>query len=279
MKSFEPSGIVSSRPGPLFSKQNIPIFTGIFAIALTYLAAVPEIGVLTAAYAGIIGVAFLCVCLLANARGEKRPEIVDEANDAANVRFDGVEDRLIALDEANEFFGSSLNAADMFRLVSHRVSEIFPFAASALVVPGSNDNTLTFLHVDGTNSALISGFECQIGEGLSGQAFKSGEIRIDRKLWADRASLGRHRLTGFAATAALPLAHGDEPFGVFQLFTTEPIDNDENTHKLLEAISDHVTPIFRRSLAFERSLSNALTDPLTGLPNERAFYMVLENQL
>jgi len=32
-------------------------------------------------------------------------------------------------------------------------------------------------------------------------------------------------------------------------------------------------------LAFERSLSNALTDPLTNLPNERAFQMVLENQL
>jgi diguanylate cyclase len=32
-------------------------------------------------------------------------------------------------------------------------------------------------------------------------------------------------------------------------------------------------------MAFERSLSNALTDPLTKLPNERAFHMVLENQL
>ena len=279
MKSFEPSGVGPSRPGLLFNKQNIPLFTGVFAIALTHMIAVPEISVWSAGRAAVIAASFLGVCLLAHRRGERRHEILEEVTEPAAVRFHGVEDRLVALDEANEFFGSSLNAADMFRLVSHRVSEIFPFAASALVVPGASEDTLTFLHVDGTNSALISGFEYRAGEGLSGQAFESGEIRIDQKLRADRTSLGGHRLTGFAATVALPLVHRDEPFGVFQLFTTEPIDNGEDTIKLLEAISDHVTPIFRRSLAFERSLSNALTDPLTGLPNERAFYMVLENQL
>ena len=32
-------------------------------------------------------------------------------------------------------------------------------------------------------------------------------------------------------------------------------------------------------MSFERSASNALTDKVTNLPNERAFYMVLENQL
>ena len=33
------------------------------------------------------------------------------------------------------------------------------------------------------------------------------------------------------------------------------------------------------SMSFERSLTNALTDTLTNLPNERAFYLVLENQI
>ncbi|MCV5943055.1 GGDEF domain-containing protein, partial [Escherichia coli] len=37
--------------------------------------------------------------------------------------------------------------------------------------------------------------------------------------------------------------------------------------------------LFLGSLAYEKSLSSALTDPLTKLPNERAFFLVLENQL
>ena len=279
MNISERSETVSSSPFWLPAQQNVPLLAGLTAIALTYISVVPEVDVWTAAVAFLIAGSFLLVCTLTRSPIGSMALADHKSKKTIPLNIDDVEDRLIALDEANEFFGSSLNAADMFRLVSHRVSEIFPFAAAALVVPGSNEGTLTFLHVDGTNSALISGFECRVDEGLSGTAFCSGEIQIDRRLQADRLTLGSDRLRGFASTAAIPLFHKNEPFGVFQLFMIEPIDACEDTAKLLEAISDHVTPIFRRSLAFERSLSNALTDPLTGLPNERAFYMVLENQL
>ncbi len=40
-----------------------------------------------------------------------------------------------------------------------------------------------------------------------------------------------------------------------------------------------ITPLVLSSLSFERSLSNALTDPVTHLPNERAFHLILENQI
>ncbi len=33
------------------------------------------------------------------------------------------------------------------------------------------------------------------------------------------------------------------------------------------------------SIAYERTQANALTDATTDLPNERAFYLVLENQV
>ena len=48
---------------------------------------------------------------------------------------------------------------------------------------------------------------------------------------------------------------------------------------MLEAIGERVAPLFLSSISVERSISNALTDALTNLPNERAFFMVLENQL
>src|SRR5207253_4107332 len=40
-----------------------------------------------------------------------------------------------------------------------------------------------------------------------------------------------------------------------------------------------VAPLVLSSMALERSRANALTDPTTDLPNERAFYLVLENQI
>jgi len=66
---------------------------------------------------------------------------------------------------------------------------------------------------------------------------------------------------------------------VFQILFAGSEALTEDTRDKLFAINTRISPLFLGSMAFERSLSNALTDPLTRLPNERAFHMVLENQL
>ncbi|NOT49210.1 MAG: GGDEF domain-containing protein, partial [Acidobacteria bacterium] len=141
------------------------------------------------------------------------------------------------------------------------------------------DETLRFVHCDGVNAEALRDIEIGISESLAGRSFVTGRIVTENDLLSDSKTIGAERLVGFRSSTAIPLTHGDKPFGVFQLFLSEPISRDEDTIKLIEAIGEHVTPIFRSSLAFERTLSSALTDTLTGLPNERAFYMVLENQL
>ena len=59
----------------------------------------------------------------------------------------------------------------------------------------------------------------------------------------------------------------------------QPLNVDPDLHTILHAIGERVAPLFLSSISFERSISNALTDAVTNLPNERAFFMVLENQL
>jgi diguanylate cyclase (GGDEF)-like protein len=280
MNSFGNAGAEEPKSGTVYTNNRfVPIAAGLAAIAMTYVAAASNPGGWSIAAAAGIAALFVAACVLPRSA---RPPVVEEYEPAPDVKqsvFDEIEDRLIALDEANEVFGTSLNAADMFRLVSSRIGEVFPLAAAALAVPGESGGTLKFVHFDGTNSDSIRGLEILVADGLAGQAFARGRIEIDNGLSLDRACLGAERLTGFNSATAIPLMQDGAAFGVFQLFTEDRVGNDEDTIKLLEAISEHVTPIFRSSLAFERSLSTALTDPLTGLPNERAFYMVLENQL
>jgi diguanylate cyclase (GGDEF)-like protein len=48
---------------------------------------------------------------------------------------------------------------------------------------------------------------------------------------------------------------------------------------LLQAVGVRVAPLFSNSFAYEANIANALTDALTNLPNERGFFMILENQL
>lgn len=279
MNSLENAGDSAPEAASLSSGRFVPIAAGLAAIAFTYAASVAEIGVWKIVVVAGIAVLFVAACGMVNRTNTTIGAVdAEEGRDRPHA-LDDVEDRLIALDEANEVFGTSLNAADMFRLVSSRVGEIFPFAAAALIVPDEKAETLKFIHADGLKCGPIRDVVIGIGDGLAGSAFASGSIEIEQRLSKDLACLGASRVAGFASAAAIPLLHDDQPFGVFELFTSEPIEGREETLKLLEAIGEHVTPIFKNSLAFERSLSNALTDTLTGLPNERAFYMVLENQL
>ncbi len=282
MNSFENAGRGERDPGSFQAAKIAPIIAGLFAISLTFLAASLGAGRwMMFAVTVFAATVFLCVSVFVRPRNAEAEAVIEELPTITEPEPAGydLEDRLIALDEANEVFGSSLNAADMFRLVSSRVSEIFPFAVSALIVPDESGEKLKFVHFDGDQAELLRDAEIGTSEGLAGRAFTIRKIVTENGLSADAQAIGAERVSGFTASAAIPLMHGDKPFGVFQLFFTAPIDRSEDTVKLLEAIGEHVTPIFRSSLAFERTLSSALTDSLTGLPNERAFYMVLENQL
>lgn len=281
MNSFGNAEADDSKPDSILITRLAPIVSGLAAIVLTYFVAEARLGALGIAATAGVAALFVTACLLLprnSAKEASRGEDSAEAVDDQDV-FEAIEDRLIALDEANEVFGTSLNAADMFRLVSSRIGEIFPLAAAALIVPDESREKLKFIHFDGENSDAIRGLEVPISDGLAGRSLASRQILIDNHLTNDKTCIGVERLTPFASAAAIPLIHDDEPFGVFQLFAADQIGNDQDTIKLLEAVSEHVTPVFKSSLAFERSLSSALTDALTGLPNERAFHMVLEKQL
>lgn len=258
--------------------RSVPIAAGITAILLTYFTSAEQVNAKNAALLACTILVFTAVSAAATLRRERSADDLIEMP-YVEIHSPDIDDRLAALDEANEFFASSLNAADMFRLVSDRVNEMVPFSAVALVVPDEFGANLVYIHAEGENSDLLRGFALPIDDGLAGKAFESGVIELDSSIGPESACLGEERVEGFVSSAAIPLVHEGKVFAVFQLFTEKELAAQAGTMGLLGSISSHVTPIFRSSLAFERSISNALTDPLTGLPNERAFNMVLGNQL
>lgn len=190
-----------------------------------------------------------------------------------------LDERLSAMGEASEFFGAALKPADLFRLVSSRVSEFFPFTVSALFVLSDSPDDLEVVHVHGPNAAAFEGIRVPLDHGLAGMAWLSGEVEMDADLDLDRQTMSPIVLAGLESGFAIPLLHEGKTFEVLTLYTDRRIAAEPETQQTLEAIGRRIGPLFLSSLSFERSLSNALTDSLTNLPNERAFYMVLENQL
>jgi diguanylate cyclase (GGDEF)-like protein len=70
-----------------------------------------------------------------------------------------------------------------------------------------------------------------------------------------------------------------ESYGVLVLYSDYVEIYDEKSVKLMNAIGTRISPLFVNSITFEKSLNNAMIDSLTKLPNERALFFVLENQI
>jgi diguanylate cyclase (GGDEF)-like protein len=211
------------------------------------------------------------------AADEKAPEQTPEQQTDPFTKQ--TEEKLQLLEEASEFFAASLKPADMFRLIAGRVGEIVPFATCALLLIDERKKHFKISQATGENAQLLKGLNIMIDEGLAGKALSLRRPQIDRSLAEDRKVFSRQTLNGLESAAAVPLVAGGEIFGVLQLFGRSADDFDRNSLLLLEAIGERIVPLLNGSLSFERNLSSALTDSLTNLPNERAFFLVLENQI
>ena len=203
----------------------------------------------------------------------------EDDEDRTRISGNDLDDRIKAMSEASEFFGPSLKPEDLFRLVSSRLSEFFPFAVSALFVSSDSPDDLEIAHAHGTTAEGFPGIRVSLDQGIAGMAWLSGEVELDPHLALEKKSLPQSVLAGLCSACAIPLKHDEKTFGVLCLYTDRSIEEESQTRSTLDAIGRRISPLFLSSLSFERSLSNALTDTLTNLPNERAFYMVLENQL
>ena len=190
-----------------------------------------------------------------------------------------IENRLQALEEASEFFGASLKSADMFRLCASRINELVPFAACALFLANENNTRLRVALSVGKNAEQFKNLEIESQKGLAGKAFVSARIQTDENLVYEKAAIAPNALKNLTSALAVPLARGADIFGVLTLYGDAERRFDEKSVKLAEAIAARVAPLFLSSFAFEQNVANALTDALTNLPNERAFYLVLENQI
>lgn len=186
-----------------------------------------------------------------------------------------VESKLLALEEAGQFFGVSLKPEDMFRLAASRMRELIPFAACALLVADEEKLKVAFA----VGADALSGVENDVSAGAAGKVFRDDKAEIFDESFLRCDRLGIQSERKFRSAIAAPLHRNESAFGVLILYSEAANAFDENSRQLLEAVAARVAPLFLSAKTVENNLASALVDALTQLPNERAFYLILENQI
>ena len=274
MKFFTNSSGRSSGPGR--AQIALGLF-GLVAPILTFFLAVSSISDnLKIFVLVVLALGYAAVCFWSFNMDHRLSDSQAKPTVTTNADVDG---NLMAIGEASEFFGSSLKPADMFRLVSSRVNHVFPFLNSALFVASESDDALEVAQADGPNADDLMEVELSLDRGLASMAWISREIEVDSDLKLEQAALPGPALANTRSAVAIPLLHEGQAFAVLVLYTDYVVPAKSVESTTFTAIGERVAPLFLSSISLERSTSNALTDSVTRLPNERAFYMVLENQL
>jgi diguanylate cyclase (GGDEF)-like protein len=250
--------------------QLLTLALSLIAIGLTYAISVMDLDVTdkAATIGGVVG-SYLCICILLfwNQNRRRRMEDVDPTTPVV-----AVESALSALDEASDYFTGSLRSDDALRLVASKVREVIDFRTIVLFLLNESRTKIVSVHADGEKAESLKGLAYDISEGLAGQVFTTRQVEVDSYMQLDEEQ-------EFGASVAIPLRHGENVFGVLQLFFDDSFETAAEHPTLFESIGSRVAPLMLGSIAFERTQANALTDATTDLPNERAFYLVLETQV
>ncbi|MEQ1606534.1 MAG: sensor domain-containing diguanylate cyclase [Pyrinomonadaceae bacterium] len=259
---------VSGRTFPIY--LVVTVLLSFAAIAATYLLSTAELDAAekTKAISGVIA-GYLSICVLLYFQKSRRKRGRDGNKETVPIDF---ESGLGALDEATNFFTGTLRSADAFRLVSSRVRDIFPFQTIVLFLLNESRTQLISVHAEGSRAEHHKGLLLSFDEGLAGQAYKTHQVEIDGYMMLDAEQ-------EYGSSVAIPLTNRENVFGVIQLFFGEDYDLAATETSVFEAVGTRVAPLMLGSISYERSQANALTDATTDLPNERAFYLVLENQV
>jgi diguanylate cyclase (GGDEF)-like protein/putative nucleotidyltransferase with HDIG domain len=209
--------------------------------------------------------------------------------DAHALRFAGKTDYVEQIKQANREvftlyslareFGAAMSLEDTLSLFARKVGEFVPYDACGVFLLEDTGEFASAAHVAGGRSELLVGKHIRVGEGATGYALKKNKTveNVDPAL--DLLFSAPDGASEFKTMISRPLVAEDKVIGAISLYTTD-IDRYQDEHlRLLETVSKIAADAIAKSLLHAEAATNALTDPITGLPNARSLRLEFDKEV
>ncbi|HEX8137708.1 MAG TPA: diguanylate cyclase [Pyrinomonadaceae bacterium] len=186
---------------------------------------------------------------------------------------------VFALHEIAQTIGSSLNLNDTVTLVSNKLRAIVPFDTCIIYIVDEKTGKAHAQHVAGEHVSVFSRRRMNVGDGITGWVIANGRSMCNATPELDLVGVPEEIVKEIKGVLVSPLIREDGAFGAITLYSKSIKSYTTEHVRLLESVSQHASSALNNALTFEKTKESALTDPLTDLPNARAFYMMLEQRL
>jgi diguanylate cyclase (GGDEF)-like protein/putative nucleotidyltransferase with HDIG domain len=216
---------------------------------------------------------------------EHAPRTLSEVNAkralTPSIAYDQIKNanrEIFALYEIARTFGSSLDIEDTMSILVNKVGHIIPFDTCVVYLYDELKAYAVAAHVAGKNAESLKNRCVAPGEGVTGFALANRRhiTRIDPSL--DFAGVELPEGFEYRSMVSLPLLKEERLLGALSVYSAELSEYSDEHIRLLETVTRLASDALSNALNHAEAESNALTDPLTGLPNARYMYLRFDQE-
>ncbi len=179
--------------------------------------------------------------------------------------------------ESIQELGGSLRIEEMLSMVAERLKQMVPFDCIAVYV--REGNVLKPKYVNGEGCKTFASLEIPVGDGLSGWVVENRKPIVNGNPSVEPGYLNDPKKFSLLSSAlSVPLA-AEQMTGALTLYRAERDSYNRDHLKILLAVSGKIARAIERAIRFQQAQQQGNVDSLTGLPNARALYLHLQDEI
>ena len=183
-----------------------------------------------------------------------------------------------ALYEIARTFGTSLDVEHTLEILVDKVGHVVPFDTCIVYFYDEGKGYATARHVAGKNIQKLAGRCIALGEGVTGFALANRSAVNQLHPSLDFTDINPEAAIKYRSMASLPLFKDDVLLGALSVYSGELEQYTDDHMRLLETVTRLASDALANAMQHAEAESNALTDPLTGLPNARYLALRFEEE-
>ena len=183
-----------------------------------------------------------------------------------------------ALYEIARTFGTSLDVEHTLEILVDKVGHVVPFDTCIVYFYDDIKGFATARHVAGKNIQKLAGRSIALGEGVTGFALANRSPVNQLHPSLDFTDINPEAGIKYRSMASLPLFKDDVLLGALSVYSSDLEQYTDDHMRLLETVTRLASDALANAMQHAEAESNALTDPLTGLPNARYLALRFEEE-